>query len=179
MSDDNEILLYWIPSHTGISRNEQVDKITRSALSMVPEIIFKITYTNLKIKINKYILQQRQHHWSNNNYNKPLEIKPILGEWKQGFRKNWKEEVVFSSLRIQSLCDGTLHSVWTLYYPEINGSQVPSSAFLDSGCFCTTVSARPCYTWSKRSIKITTMNGETGVLWGRVNEDLYWLLWVR
>ena len=37
MLDDNEILLCWIPSHTGISGNEQVDKVTRSALSMVPE----------------------------------------------------------------------------------------------------------------------------------------------
>ena len=32
MSDDNEILLCWIPSHTGISGNKQVDKVARSAL---------------------------------------------------------------------------------------------------------------------------------------------------
>ena len=37
MSDDNEILLCWIPSHVGISGNEQVDKAARSALSMVPK----------------------------------------------------------------------------------------------------------------------------------------------
>ena len=36
MSGDNEILC-WIPSHTGIGGNEQVDKAARSALSMVPE----------------------------------------------------------------------------------------------------------------------------------------------
>ena len=32
-----EILLCWIPSHIGISRNDQADKVVRSALSMVPE----------------------------------------------------------------------------------------------------------------------------------------------
>ena len=37
MSDDNKILLSWIPSHTGISGNERVNKASRSALSMVPE----------------------------------------------------------------------------------------------------------------------------------------------
>ena len=66
---------------------------------MVPEKTFKIPYTDLKIKINKYILQQRQRRWSINNYNKLLEIKPILGEWKQSFRKSRKEEVVLSRLR--------------------------------------------------------------------------------
>ena len=43
---------------------------------------FKIPYTDLKIKINKYI-QQRQHGWNNNKYNKLLEIKPVPGEWKE------------------------------------------------------------------------------------------------
>ena len=37
MSDDNEIVLCWISRHTGISGNKQVDKVARSALSMVPE----------------------------------------------------------------------------------------------------------------------------------------------
>ena len=96
MSDDKEILLCCIPSHTEISGNEQVDRAARSALRMIPEKKFKILYTDLKIKINKYIQQQRQHRWSNNKYNKLLEIKPILGEWKRNFRKSQKEEVVLS-----------------------------------------------------------------------------------
>ena len=36
MSDD-KILPCWIPSHTGISGNDQIDKVARSTLSVVLE----------------------------------------------------------------------------------------------------------------------------------------------
>ena len=39
------------------------------------------------MKINKYILQQRQQRWNNNENNKLLEIKATLGEWKQSLKK--------------------------------------------------------------------------------------------
>ena len=51
------------------------------------------------MKINKYILQQRQQRWNNNENNKLLEIKPIPGEWKQSL-KNRKEEITLYRLRI-------------------------------------------------------------------------------
>ena len=47
MSDDNEILLCWIPSHTEISGNEQVVK-ARFTLSMVPEKKFLNSIYKLK-----------------------------------------------------------------------------------------------------------------------------------
>ena len=37
MSNDNEILLCWIPSHTGISGDHQADKAAKSALSIILE----------------------------------------------------------------------------------------------------------------------------------------------
>ena len=46
------------------------------------------------MKINEYILQQRQQHWNSNRHNKLLEIKPTLGEGKQNYRKKRKEEVI-------------------------------------------------------------------------------------
>ena len=53
------------------------------------------------MKINEYILQQRQQCWNSNKYNKLLEIKATLGEWKQGYRKKKrKEEVILSRLHI-------------------------------------------------------------------------------
>ncbi len=77
--------------------NKQVDKAARSALSVVPEKISKIPYTDLEIKKTpKYIQQQRQHRWDNNTYNKLLEIKPISSEWKQNIRKSQKKQVILS-----------------------------------------------------------------------------------
>ena len=51
------------------------------------------------MKINEYILQQKQQNWNSNKHNKLLEIKPTLEEWKQGYRKNWKE-IILSRLCI-------------------------------------------------------------------------------
>ena len=48
MSNDNEILLCWIRSHIGISRNDQVDKWP----GLAQEKKIKILYTDLKMKIN-------------------------------------------------------------------------------------------------------------------------------
>ena len=60
---------------------------------------FKIPHTDFKMKINKYILQQRKQRWNNNENNKLLEIKPTLGEWKQSL-KNRKEKITLSRFRI-------------------------------------------------------------------------------
>ena len=59
-----------------------------------------LTYHLPNMKINKYILQQRQQHWKNYDDNKLLEIKPTQGEWKQSLKKTQKEEITLSRLRI-------------------------------------------------------------------------------
>ena len=45
------------------------------------------------MKINKYILHQRQF-WNNNENNNSLEIKPTLGEWKQSFKKTKRDYII-------------------------------------------------------------------------------------
>ena len=87
LSNGNDIQICWVPSHTGISGNDHADKAARSTINLTTEKKFKIPHTDFKIKINKYILQQRQQRWNNNENNKLLEIKPTLGEWKQNFKK--------------------------------------------------------------------------------------------
>ena len=100
LSNDNDIQICWFPSHSGISGNDQVDKAARFTINLTTEKKFKIVYMDFKMKINKCILQQRQHCGNNNENNKFLEIKPILEEWKQSFRKDWKEEISLSRLQI-------------------------------------------------------------------------------
>ena len=59
-----EIVLCWIPSHICIQRNEMVDKQAKTSLSLEP-ISFKISFSNFKPSLNKYILDQSQFSWNN------------------------------------------------------------------------------------------------------------------
>ena len=52
-------------------------------------------YTDFKMKINKYMLQQRQQHWNSNKHNKLLKIKPALREGKQSYRKKTKKRRLY------------------------------------------------------------------------------------
>ena len=60
------------------------------------------------MKINKYILQQRQQRWNNNENNKLLEIKPTLREWKQSFKKKMKRGGCIVQTLDRSYKDNTL-----------------------------------------------------------------------
>ena len=88
-----EIVLCWIPSHIGIQGNEMVDKQTKTSLSLEPTS-FKISFSNFKPSINKYILEEWQTLWNNSIGNKLLDIKPTIGEYQSVVRYIRKEEVV-------------------------------------------------------------------------------------
>ena len=93
LSNDNDIQICWVPSHTGISRNDQADKAARSTINLTTEKKFKIPYTDFKMKINKYILQQRQQHWNNDENNKLLEIKLTWGNGSKALEKTEKRKL--------------------------------------------------------------------------------------
>ena len=76
LSNDNDIQICWVPSHTGISGKDQADKAARSTINLTTEKKFKIPQTDFKI--HKYMPQQRQQCWHNYENNKLLEIKPTL-----------------------------------------------------------------------------------------------------
>ena len=59
-----EIVLCWIPSHIGIKGNEMVDNQAKTSLSLEPTS-FKISFSNLKPSINKYILEEWPTSWNN------------------------------------------------------------------------------------------------------------------
>ena len=91
----------WLPSHIGISGNEEADKATKDALSQ--EILyFKVSFSDLKPLINNFIRNVWQQSWSDpaNQYNKLFTTKPSLGEWLPGLRTNRREEIILARLRI-------------------------------------------------------------------------------
>ena len=79
-----EIVLCWIPSHICIQGNEMVDKQAKTSLSLEPTT-FKISFSNFKPSINKYILEEWQTSWNNSIGNKLLDIKPTIGNINQLF----------------------------------------------------------------------------------------------
>ena len=74
----------WIPSHIGIQGNEMVDKQAKTSLSLEPTS-FKISFSNFKPSVIKYILDQWQTSWNNSIGNKLLEINQLLVNINQLF----------------------------------------------------------------------------------------------
>ena len=71
-----------------------VDKQAKTSLSLEPTS-FKISFSNFKTSINKYILDPWQTSWNNSIGNKLLEIKPTKGE-HQSVVRNIRKEVILA-----------------------------------------------------------------------------------
>ena len=96
-----DIVFCWLPSHIGISGNEEADKAAKDALSL--EVLsFKVPYNDFKPLINDFLRKVWQQSWSDpaNQHNKLFTIKPSLGEWLPGLRTNRREEIIIARLRI-------------------------------------------------------------------------------
>ena len=96
-----DIVFCWLPSHVGISGNEEADKAAKDALSL--EVLsFKVPFSDFKPLINNFIKNVWQQSWSDpaNQNNKLFTIKPGLGEWLPGLRTNRREEIILARLRI-------------------------------------------------------------------------------
>ena len=100
-----------------------VDKQAKTSLSLEPTS-FKIPFSNFKLSINKYILDQWQTSWNNSIGDKLLEIKPIIGEHRSVVR-NIRKEVVLAQLRLGHT--RVTHSYLLLggEHPQCVGSDAP------------------------------------------------------
>ena len=96
-----EIVLCWIPSHIGIQGNEMVDKQAKTSLLIEPTS-FKISSSNFKPSINKYILEEWQTSWNNSIGNKLLDIKPTIGEYQTLERRSSFSSTPLRSYRSHS-----------------------------------------------------------------------------
>ena len=94
------IVFAWCPGHVGIKGNEKADYLSKQALDhRMSE--FKIPYTDLKPKINKYIHEKWQTSWDEEMDNKLYSIHPDLNNrWTKCYRKDRREEVVLARIRI-------------------------------------------------------------------------------
>ena len=96
-----DIVFCWLPSHVGISGNEEADKAAKDALSLdiLPS---KVPFNDFKPLINNFKQNMWQQSWSDpaNQNNKLVNIKPGRGEWLPGLRTNRREEIILARLRI-------------------------------------------------------------------------------
>ena len=75
-----------------------IDKQAKTSLSL-ETTSFKISFSNFKPSINKYIVEEWQTSWNNSIGNKLLDIKPTIGE-HQSVVRNIRKEVVLAQLRL-------------------------------------------------------------------------------
>ena len=124
LSAYKEIVLCWIPSHIGIQGNEMVDTQAKTSLSFEPTS-FKISFSNFKPFINKYILGECQTSWNNSIGNKLLDIKPTTGEYQSVIRNIRKEEVVLARHHLGHTRDTHTYLLQDEEQPQCVGCNAP------------------------------------------------------
>ena len=92
----------WIPGHSGIRGNEQVDILAKQGLILHDNNSVKLPYSDFRSQIKPYIHARWQTLWNGQDVKnlKLKEIQPILGTWKHSIRKSRREEIILARLRI-------------------------------------------------------------------------------
>ena len=96
---NKDIILCWVPSHTGIGCNEKADSAAKSALEL-PHATVCVPYTDFKHCISQYILSTWQGDWNGAVANKLHSVKPVLGDWQSFYRRCLKDEIVLCRAHI-------------------------------------------------------------------------------
>ena len=92
----------WIPGHSDIPGNEQVDILAKQGLMLRHTNNMKLSHSDFRSQIKPYILKRWQTIWSEEDTKnqKLKEIQPVLGIWKHSTRKSRREEIILARLRI-------------------------------------------------------------------------------
>ena len=110
----------WVPSHVGISGNEQADVAAKAAAGLVRISDVKIPHTDFRKTVRIYSMDQWQQCWTNLNSNHKLKaIRPLVSPWKC-YPRDRRSSIVLTRLRIG-------HSYFTHKYLMASGAerQVP------------------------------------------------------
>ena len=122
--NDTDVQICWVPSPTGINRNDQADKAARSTLNVTKKKGLKYHIQTLKRrKINTYNIKDDKN---NNKHNKLLEIKLTLGEWKQGYKKKKKKP---QKRRLYFQCFLFVFCLFVLWHINLFGQLMPNKVF--------------------------------------------------
>ena len=97
--NNKDIILCWVPSHTGIGGNEKADSAAKSALEL-PYAKDGVPYSDFKHCISQHILSTWQDEWNGAVWNKLQVVKPVLGDWQFSYRGCRKDEIVLCYVRI-------------------------------------------------------------------------------
>ena len=92
----------WIPGHSEIPGNEQVDILAKQGLMLSHTNNMKLPHSDFRSQIKPYIIKRWQTIWNGQETKnqKLKEIQPVLGKWKHSTRKSRREEIILARLRI-------------------------------------------------------------------------------
>ncbi|XP_016656082.2 uncharacterized protein LOC107882354 [Acyrthosiphon pisum] len=97
--NNQDVMLLWIPSHTGIHGNETADTYAKRAITSPEASLVQIcSLGDIKGAIQSLTLQQWQHRWTS-SHTKLNEIKPSINPWPTHTSKR-RHEVIINRLRI-------------------------------------------------------------------------------
>ena len=97
-NNGKDIIFCWIPSHTGIKGNEEVDAMAKVGLELNPENN-RITASDCKPVINNMIRSRWSNRWQEQTNNKLYQIQNHLGLWPKAFQARRRDETVLSRIR--------------------------------------------------------------------------------
>jgi ribonuclease HI/uncharacterized protein YjgD (DUF1641 family) len=103
LSDNNtDITIMWIPSHIGITGNEQADQQAKLATSETLHDDFHIITHDITKHIKDNIKEQWQQEWDSeiNSGNKLGQVKKTVDKWKEINSYDRKEQTVITRLRL-------------------------------------------------------------------------------
>ena len=93
----------WIPSHVGLTGNEEADKYAKEAANSTLSQIRKVPLEDMKSPIKSYIWRKWQERWSSShlaNNKKYKKIRKTVEVWPSSFQKERRVEIVLTRLRI-------------------------------------------------------------------------------